>query len=285
MWRKAPPVPQMPTPSWLLPDDDPAPLDQPQPDLNPSTASGPDTEAETGAGAVEPVTGEPTTGGEPEQGTVLELDPRHLTGIAQSWCWNLPHDDTLAQAAQLAVRYAFDYLSWDERAPSRRERALGHYLTSLEQCVGGWDGHGRQRVTFAVPGASHPDTDDPDVVWVDVQVLITAYEPTSGALRPVDPLVRDTAPGTPPRRPSCAPAAPEGAGWRALDSEWIGIEVAVRRLPDFRLVIDPALDLGLAPADETADEPADEPSDVAAGSEPGVVDFPSQPIPLLFRGA
>lgn len=126
-------------------------------------------------------------------------------------------------SAQLVTCYAIDYLSWDATNPDRRATALARYLPGHPPArpqATGWSGRGRQRASFAVPGAARPDTQDPAVSWFDVRVLVTCYQ-------------RD--PSTPPTVPatdsgelasdvSSAPA-PQAPGWRALDSDWVHIEV------------------------------------------------------------
>jgi hypothetical protein len=154
--------------------------------------------------------------------------------------------------AQLAVRWAIDFCSWDEDNPSRRDVALRRYLHQAT-AIRGWSGSGRQRATFAVAGAVWIDEIDPDVAWVDVETLVTPYEP-----RPVRAI--SDASGKPSgesqrSRPSAAPA-PEPSGWRALDSAWMQVIAAVRRLPAGSFVIDPDIDPALL---DELDAPADGP--------------------------
>lgn len=129
-------------------------------------------------------------------------------------------------AVQLATCYAIDHLSWDATNPGRRTAALARYLPAHTRPAG-WSGRGRQRATFAVAGTTHPDDQDPAVVWIDVRVLITCYEPDPATTtRP--PAIPGPPPGELASEISCAPA-PDAPGWRALDSDWIHIVVPLTR--------------------------------------------------------
>jgi hypothetical protein len=145
-----------------------------------------------------------------------------------------------ADAAALAAAFAADYLSWDEDDPGRRGRALADHL---EMSVGdpallGWDGRGRQRAEFALPGLVRPDGDDR--VLVDVRVRVTPYRPVGD--RAAD-RVADLAEAAEPEPdvlgvPAAAPA-PTGRGWRGCASYWVRLSVPVVR-EDGRLVVDAA---------------------------------------------
>jgi hypothetical protein len=129
-------------------------------------------------------------------------------------------------STQLATCYAMDYLSWDATRLWRRAAALARYLpgharTSTQPS--GWSGRGRQRATFAVPGVSHRDSQDPSVLWIDVRTLITRYEPGPATTAP-PPAVPAAPRGELASDTSSAPA-PDVPGWRALDSAWIHIVV------------------------------------------------------------
>lgn len=134
-------------------------------------------------------------------------------------------------AAQLATCFAIDYLSWDATNPGRRAAALTQYSPTFAGRSGsqvGWSGHGRQRASFAVAGATQPDAHDPALVWIDVRALITRYEPTS----PETPRSSTVPPSTGQlpaeigTHPSSSPA-PDVSGWRALDGEWVHISVPI----------------------------------------------------------
>lgn len=136
-------------------------------------------------------------------------------------------------SAQLATCFAIDYLSWDATDPGRRATALTQYSPTFAGRSGsqvGWSGHGRQRASFAVAGATQPDAHDPALVWIDVRALITRYEPTS----PEAPRSSTVPPSTGQlpaeigTHPSSSPA-PDVSGWRARDGEWVHISVPITR--------------------------------------------------------
>jgi hypothetical protein len=129
-------------------------------------------------------------------------------------------------AVQLATCYAIDHLSWDASNPGRRAAALARYLPTRTQ-PGGWSGRGRQRASFAVAGTTHPDDQDPTVVWIDVRVLITCYEPDPDT-NPRPSSIPGVAPGELASEISSAPT-PDAPGWRALDSDWVHIVVPLTR--------------------------------------------------------
>ncbi len=135
-------------------------------------------------------------------------------------------------ARQLATCFAIDYLSWDVADPARRAIALTRYLPRRSGSAArptGWSGHGRQRVSFAVAGATHQDERDPDVLWIDVRALVTRYEPTATDLpRCAQGAVQVTEPGGFHCHPSSVPA-PDAPGWRALGSQWMHIAVPLSR--------------------------------------------------------
>lgn len=177
------------------------------------------------------------------------------------------------EAAALAGAFAADYLSWDEDDPTRRGRALGEYLAGpdADGPTGdsgrlGWDGRGRQRADFALPGLVRPDGDDR--VLVDVRVRVTPYRPVGdpgeraaegAAEHPAEPGV--------PGVPAAAPA-PTGRGWRGGAAYWVRLSVPVVRDGD-RLVVDAA--------DETADGTADEAAGRTVGETAGGAGDPGPP--------
>lgn len=136
-------------------------------------------------------------------------------------------------AAQLATCFAIDYLSWDATDPGRRAAALTQYSPTFAGRSGsqvGWSGHGRQRASFAVAGATQPDAHDPALVWIDVRALITRYEPTSPEVPRSSTVPPSTGqlPAEVGTHPSSSPA-PDVSGWRALDGEWVHISVPITR--------------------------------------------------------
>jgi hypothetical protein len=149
-----------------------------------------------------------------------------------------------AEAAALAGAFAADYLSWDEDDPARRGRALAEHLGAAvdDPAHLGWDGRGRQRAEFALPGLVRPDGDGR--VLVDVRVRVTPYR--SVADRRADRLLDAAEPEQDvPGVPAAAPA-PTGRGWRGLASYWIRLSVPVVGEGD-RLVVDPGEEDGPPP--------------------------------------
>src|SRR4051794_19652676 len=212
-----------------------------------------------------------------------------------------PAPDAL-EAAALAGAFAADYLSWDEDDHGRRGRALGDHLAAPvgDPALLGWDGRGRQRAEFALPGLVRPDGDDR--VLVDVRVRVTPYRKVgTGDDRAAE--VDGVADAEPDVLgvPAAAPA-PTGHGWRACASYWVRLSVPVVR-DDGRLVVDaaeetadlaggPAAGPGAGPAagvpaDRTADG-GDDPDGSAGGYAegraqreglPGPVERASRPAP------
>jgi hypothetical protein len=143
------------------------------------------------------------------------------------------------EAAALAGAFAADYLSWDEDDPGRRGRALADHLAAPvgDPALIGWDGCGRQRAEFALPGLVRPDGDDR--VLVDVRVRVTPYR----AVATTDDRIAEAAEDAEPEPdvlgvPAAAPA-PTGRGWRGCASFWVRLSVPVVR-EDGRLVVDAA---------------------------------------------
>lgn len=135
------------------------------------------------------------------------------------------------EAAALAGAFAADYLSWDEDDPGRRGRVLAEHLAvpAGDAALLGWDGRGRQRAEFALPGAVRPDGDDR--VLVDVRVRVTPFRST-GERDPGGSAPEPEVPGVPAAAP-----APTGDGWQGCASSWIRLIVPVVR-DDGRLVVD-----------------------------------------------
>jgi len=149
-----------------------------------------------------------------------------------------PAPDPL-EAAALAGAFAADYLSWDEDDPGRRGRALADHLAAPvgDPALLGWDGRGRQRADFALPGLVRSDGDDR--VLVDVRVRVTPYREVAGR----DDRAAEEAEAAEPEpdvlgTPAAAPA-PTGRGWRGCASYWVRLSVPVIR-EDGRLVVDAA---------------------------------------------
>ncbi len=136
-----------------------------------------------------------------------------------------------AEAAALAGAFAVDYLSWDEDDPERRGRVLADYLPTpgRDPARLGWNGEGRQRAEFALPGLVRSDGDGR--VLVDVRVRVTPYLAVGehGASHHPDDA---GAPGA-----LAAAPAPTGRGWRSLASTWIRLSVPVT-FDGGRMVVD-----------------------------------------------
>jgi hypothetical protein len=180
------------------------------------------------------------------------------------------------EAAALAGAFAADYLSWDEDDPARRGRALADHLAAPagDPTLLGWDGRGRQRAEFALPGPVRPDGDDR--VLVDVRVRVTPYravgERAPGGADSVEP---DTVvPGVPAAAP-----APTGRGWRGCASYWVRLSVPVLR-DDGRLVVDAADETSPEPTDPGAQADAEPPVPTAVSSSPRDL----RPVPDLDPG-
>lgn len=166
-----------------------------------------------------------------------------------------------AEAAALAGAFAADYLSWDETDPQRRAGVIAHYLADgllgadADHARLGWNGHGRQRAEFALPGAVLADGDGR--VTVDVRVRVTPYR-VVGAVRTGEPEDETEVAGVPAAAP-----APTARGWKSLGSYWVRLSVPVTRERG-RLVVD-ASDEQLggrpvpAPTSATPPTPVEEP--------------------------
>jgi hypothetical protein len=166
------------------------------------------------------------------------------------------------EAAALAGAFAADYLSWDEDDPGRRGRALADHLVAPvgDPALLGWDGCGRQRAEFALPGLVRPDGDDR--VLVDVRVRVTPYR----AVGTSDDRIADAAEDAEPEPdvmgvPAAAPA-PTGRGWRGCASFWVRLSVPVVR-EDGRLVVDAAEETTELDGDLTGDLGSDPGGDLA----------------------
>ncbi|GAA0931182.1 hypothetical protein [Pseudonocardia zijingensis] len=128
-----------------------------------------------------------------------------------------------AEAAALAGAFAVDYLSWDEEEPARRGRVLRDYLVvpGGDPARIGWNGEGRQRADFALPGRVRSDGDGR--VLVDVRVRVTPYRAVGEHEgRPSGADAEQAQVGV----PAVAPA-PTGRGWRSQASRWVRLSVPV----------------------------------------------------------
>jgi len=171
------------------------------------------------------------------------------------------------EAGALAGAFATDYLSWDEDDPGRRGRVLADHLAAptANPALLGWDGVGRQRAEFALPGAVRPDGDDR--VLVDVRVRVTPYR-SVGDRALEEPGPEPDVPGVPATAP-----APVERGWHGCASYWVRLIVPVVR-EDGRLVVD-ARDETL-PDGDGSDTPGTGPEPAAAPAGP---DDAPEPIP------
>lgn len=128
-----------------------------------------------------------------------------------------------AEAAALAGAFAVDYLSWDEEDPARRGRVLSGYLAlpGGDPAHLGWDGTGRQRADFALPGRVRADGEGR--VLVDVRVRVTPYRAAEGAHRRPGARDRERAQlGVPAVAPS-----PQSRRWEGLPARWVRLSVPV----------------------------------------------------------
>jgi hypothetical protein len=128
-----------------------------------------------------------------------------------------------AEAGALAGAFAVDYLSWDEEDPARRGRVLHDYLAvpGGDPAHIGWNGEGRQRAEFALPGLVRADGEGR--VLVDVRVRVTPYRAVGEhETRAGGADAEQAQMGV----PAVAPA-PTGRGWRSLASRWVRLSVPV----------------------------------------------------------
>jgi hypothetical protein len=176
------------------------------------------------------------------------------------------------EAAALAGAFAADYLSWDEDDPGRRGRALADHLAAPvgDPALLGWDGCGRQRAEFALPGLVRLDGDDR--VLVDVRVRVTPYR----AVGTSDDRAADAAEDTEPEPdvlgvPAAAPA-PTGRGWRGCASFWVRLSVPVVR-EDGRLVVDAAEETAELDGDLTGGRGGDHSGELAGARDGGTAGY------------
>jgi hypothetical protein len=171
-----------------------------------------------------PASGPPAWAGPP--GAEPPTDPRGfppVPGPRPAWRPNPTPSPDPAEAAALAGAFAVDYLSWDEDDPARRGRVLHDYLAvpGRDPARIGWNGEGRQRADFALPGRVRGDGDGR--VLVDVRVRVTPYRAVG------EHEVRTTGRDVDAAQvgvPAVAPA-PTGRGWRSLASRWVRLSVPV----------------------------------------------------------
>ncbi|WP_226361001.1 hypothetical protein [Pseudonocardia sp. ICBG1142] len=140
------------------------------------------------------------------------------------------------EAGTFAVRFACDFLSWDEDTPGRRSNVLRTYLAAGHASTLGWNGAGRQRADAPVYGRM--ERRSPTTVLVEVWVRITPYHRADDST----PTETDRWPD-PDMPPSSAPA-PHADGWTAGAAYWLSMAVPVtrdNRDPGGRLVVNPSL--------------------------------------------
>lgn len=138
------------------------------------------------------------------------------------------------EAAQLAITFSLDYLSWDEDRPTRRSEVLRMYLPEGADTTLGWSGRGRQRAEFACAGLMESDG---FCLWIDVRVRVTPYEPLRATAPAGDEGPRPDFPLPEGAIWSSAPA-PDAPGWGAGPAVWMRLTVPVRRHDSGRLVVD-----------------------------------------------
>ena len=148
---------------------------------------------------------------------------------------------SVTEACGYAVRFAADYLSWDELEPTRRPAALRQYLADPGMADVGWSGQGRQRAEWATAGRT-VELASGSVVVVEVTARVVVFHRTPHA--PEDAWRPPVGEATPSLAvaPSSAPP-PVVPGWEAGSAWWVRIAPPVRRDHDGRLVIDLGLDL------------------------------------------
>lgn len=152
---------------------------------------------------------------------------------------------TASEACGYAVRFAADYLSWDELEPARRGAALRTYLADQSMVDTGWSGRGRQRADLVAAGRT-VELAAGRVVVVEVTARVVGYHRVDVAPEQVwQPPVGEA---TPPLAfaPASAPP-PSIPGWEQSAAWWVRIAPPVRRDHDGRLVIDLGLDLNNQP--------------------------------------
>jgi hypothetical protein len=139
------------------------------------------------------------------------------------------------------VRFAADYLSWDELEPARRTAALRTYLADPGMAVVGWSGRGRQRADLVTAGRTVTLAGG-QVVEVEVTARSVRYH--RGEVAPEQVWRPPVGEATPPLAfaPAAAPP-PTVPGWEPGAAWWVRITPPVRRDYDGRLVIDLGLDL------------------------------------------
>lgn len=149
---------------------------------------------------------------------------------------------SVGEACGYAVRFAADYLSWDEHEPARRTSALRTYLADPGMTDIGWSGHGRQRADLVTAGRT-VSLAQGRVVVVEITARIVGYHRVDVAPEQIwRPPVGEA---TPPLAfaPASAPP-PTVSGWEPGAAWWVRIAPPVCRDHDGRLVIDLGLDLG-----------------------------------------
>jgi hypothetical protein len=146
---------------------------------------------------------------------------------------------SVAEACGFAVRFAADYLSWDELEPRRRRAALRTYLADPDTADIGWPGHGRQRADLVTAGRT-VILREGLVVVVEVTARVVVYHRVESA----EESRRPAGEATPPLAFAPASAPPQtDPTWAPGASWWVRIAPPVRRDHDGHLVVDIGLDL------------------------------------------
>lgn len=141
------------------------------------------------------------------------------------------------EAGTFAVRFACDFLSWDQDETQRRSHVLRTYLAAGHSSTLGWNGAGRQRAD--APTYGRMERRSPTTVIVEVWVRITPYDRTSQ-----DSSARAPASWSDNGMPPSSAPAPHAAGWAAGAAYWLSMAVPVTRDhtdPGGRLVVNPSL--------------------------------------------
>lgn len=150
----------------------------------------------------------------------------------------LRHVDDV-EAGTFAVRFACDFLSWDEDDQQRRSHVLRDYLAGGHSSTLGWNGLGRQRAD--APTYGRMERRSATTVIVEVWVRITPYT-RAGPDAPEPDTAHQRADDL--GMPLSSAPAPHATGWVAGAAYWLSMAVPVtrdHRDPGGRLVVNPSL--------------------------------------------